>query len=52
MRVLLGDDPQIKFVLHSSEAGEALYRSLGFVEASRYFIRDRSSSTRGPGGPA
>jgi ribosomal protein S18 acetylase RimI-like enzyme len=41
MLELMGDDPQIKFVLHSSPAGEALYRSLGFVEGSRYFLRDR-----------
>jgi ribosomal protein S18 acetylase RimI-like enzyme len=43
MLALMGEHVHIKFVLHSSEAGEALYRSLGFVEGTRYFLRDRIS---------
>lgn len=43
-RLLAGRDG-VKFVLHSSEAGERLYRSVGFVDATRMFVRDRRPST-------
>lgn len=41
MTRLLADKPTVKWVLHTSEAGEALYRSLGFVDATRMLVRDR-----------
>ena len=38
---LLDGQDHVKFVLHTSDAGEALYRSLGFVDAPRMMVRDR-----------
>ncbi|MEQ1504995.1 MAG: GNAT family N-acetyltransferase [Myxococcota bacterium] len=40
---LVADRPTVKFVLHTSDAGERLYRSLGFVDAPRMLVRDRTA---------
>lgn len=41
MELLIGDRPTVKWVLHTSEAGEGLYRQLGFVDAPRMMVRPR-----------
>lgn len=41
MTRLLADKPGVKWVVHTSDAGEALYRSLGFVDATRMLVRPR-----------
>lgn len=32
---------RVKFVLRTGEAGERLYRSLGFIDADRILVRPR-----------
>lgn len=41
MTRLLADKPTVKWVVHTSDAGEALYRELGFVDATRMLVRAR-----------
>lgn len=43
LEALLEGRPGIKWVLHASEAGEGLYRSLGFEDAPRMLRKDRSA---------
>jgi ribosomal protein S18 acetylase RimI-like enzyme len=43
LEVLLADKPTVKWVLHTSVAGERLYRGLGFVDATRMLVRDRTA---------
>jgi ribosomal protein S18 acetylase RimI-like enzyme len=46
MEMLMEGHEGVKFVLHTSEAGERLYRSLGFVDASRMMVRLRAGEER------
>ena len=39
---LIDGREQVKFVLHTSVAGERLYRSLGFVDATSMLVRPRA----------
>jgi ribosomal protein S18 acetylase RimI-like enzyme len=41
MQRLVEGRGRVKFVLHTSEAGERLYRSLGFVDAPRMLVKHR-----------
>ncbi len=41
MRRLMAGRDRVKFVLRTSEAGERLYRSLGFIDADRILVRPR-----------
>lgn len=43
MRRLLADRPEVKFTLHTSPAGRALYRSVGFADGADYMLRPRLS---------
>lgn len=42
MRRLLAGRDAVKFVLKTSDAGEPLYRSLGFVDGERLLVRPRA----------
>ncbi len=43
LEALLEGRPGVKWVLHASEVGEGLYRSLGFREVPRMMRRDRTA---------
>lgn len=43
IRRLVAGRTGVKFVLRTSEAGEGLYRSFGFVDADRMMVRPRSA---------
>jgi ribosomal protein S18 acetylase RimI-like enzyme len=43
MERLLADKPTVKWVVHTSDAGEGLYREHGFVDATRMLVRARDA---------